>query len=75
MCFPSHCIPIFDFENMFNSIPVDSLYNVLKYIFDIYFNEEYLNINRDLCFYNNFATFNNIIFNCTFTLIGMVYPG
>lgn len=59
-------VQVFDFENLFNNIPIDLLYNVLRDIFDLFSIGEELKINREFflslchfCFYNNFVTFGN----------------
>lgn len=47
ICFTPHKIQVFHLENLFDNIPIDSLYNVLKGIFDLFYIKEKLNINRD----------------------------
>lgn len=62
-------IQVFDFENLFNNSPIDFLYSVLKNIFYLFYIKDELEINMDIflcpcdfCFYNNYITFNNVIF-------------
>lgn len=54
------------FENLFNNIPIDCLYNVLKNIFYLFYIQYELYINSEsslclcrFCFYNNYVIFNN----------------
>ena len=54
-----HSIQVYDFENLFTSIPIDNLFSVLMNIFDDYGFVHILNISSN--FFTDFVSFVSII--------------
>lgn len=64
-----HSVQSYDFENLFNNIPINLLSNILHFIFDTFFIEDELKIDKkrffnlcNFCFNNNYLCFNKYIF-------------